>query len=208
MSPDSATVPKPTRSPSASVCEPYTDFIELSLSKGRNAKAIYQDLVDDHGFRGRYQSVKRFVRRLRGQSSPQACPVIVTPPGEEAQVDYGSGPMVRDPHSGNYRRTRLFVLTLGHSRKGVRILTFHSSTRTWAELHEQAFRQLGSVTRTVVLDNLGEGVLKPDIYDPAMNPLYRDVLAHYGAVALPCRVAIRTGKARWNAAWGMPRTLP
>jgi hypothetical protein len=26
------------------------------------------------------------------------------------------------------------------------------------------------------------GVLTPDIYDPALNPLYRDVLAHYGVV--------------------------
>ena len=40
----------------------------------------------------------------------------------------------------------------------------------------------------VVLDNLREGVLTPDIYDPTLNPLYRDVLKHYGAVALPCRV--------------------
>jgi transposase len=40
----------------------------------------------------------------------------------------------------------------------------------------------------VVLDNLREGVLVPDIYDPTLNPLYRDVLAHYGAVALPCRI--------------------
>jgi hypothetical protein len=39
-----------------------------------------------------------------------------------------------------------------------------------------------------VLDNLREGVLTPDIYDPTLNPLYRDVLQHYGAVALPCRV--------------------
>ena len=78
-----------------------------------------------------------------GSQHSQACAVIVTPPGEEAQVDYGSGPMVRDPHSGRYRRTRLFVLTLGYSRKAVRLLTFQSSTRTWAELHEQAFRRLG-----------------------------------------------------------------
>jgi len=188
-SPDSAPVSVPGRSASASACEPYFDFIELSLSKGRNAKAIYQDLVDDHGFTGRYQSVKRFVRQLRGRPALQACPVIVTPPGEEAQVDYGTGPMVRDLRTARYRRTRLFVLTLGYSRKSVRLLTFHSSTRIWAELHEQAFRRLGGVTRMIVLDNLGEGVLKPDIYDPTLNPLYRDVLAHYGAVALPCRVA-------------------
>jgi hypothetical protein len=42
--------------------------------------------------------------------------------------------------------------------------------------------------RAQKLDNLREGVIKPDVYDPTLNPLYRDVLAHYGAVALPCRV--------------------
>ena len=62
----------PGRSPTASACEPFRDFIELSLSKGRNAKAIYQDLVDDHGFTDRYSSVKRFVRHCRGTQTPQA----------------------------------------------------------------------------------------------------------------------------------------
>jgi transposase len=80
-------------------------------------------------------------------------------------------------------------MTLGCSRKSVRLLTFRSSSRIWAELHERAFRRLGGATRIVVLDNLREGVLVPDIYDPALNPLYRDVLAHYGAVAMPCRIS-------------------
>jgi hypothetical protein len=80
-------------------------------------------------------------------------------------------------------------LTLGYSRKSVRLLVFRSSSQTWAELHEQAFRRLGGVTRTIVLDNLREGVLIPDIYDPTVNPLYRDVLRHYQTVPLPCRVA-------------------
>jgi transposase len=158
------------------------------LNKGRNAKAIWQDLVDQFGFAGGYQSVKRIVRKLRGSSSPQPRAVIVTTAGEEAQVDYGTGPMVRDPQTGKYRRTRLFVMTLGYSRKCVRLITFRSTTQIWAELHEQAFRRFGGATRTVVLDNLREGVLTPDIWDPSLNPLYRDVLAHYGAVALPCRV--------------------
>lgn len=208
VSPDSAPPSVPGRSPSASACEPYRDFIELSLSRGRNAKAIYQDLVDDHGFTGRYQSVKRFVRRLRGEPSLEACAVIVTQPGEEAQVDYGKGPMVRDLKTGRYRRTRLFVLTLGYSRKAVRLITFQSSARIWAELHEQAFRRLGGATRIVVLDNLGEGVLKPDIYDPVSNPLYRDVLAHYGAVALPCRVADPDRKGKVERGVGHAKNTP
>lgn len=208
VSTDSKPVPSPGRSPTGSACEPYFDFIGLSRSKGRNAKAIYQDLVDSHGFTGRYASVRRFVRQLRGGSSPEARAVIATPPGEESQVDYGSGPMVRDSLSGRYRRTRLFVLTLGYSRKAVRLLTFQSSTRIWAELHEQAFRRLGGATRTVVLDNLGEGVLKPDIYDPALNPLYRDLLAHYGAVALPCRVADPDRKGKVERGVGHAKNTP
>ena len=36
--------------PSASACEPYRELIEQGLSRGRNAMAIWQDLVSDHGF--------------------------------------------------------------------------------------------------------------------------------------------------------------
>jgi transposase len=125
-----------------SACEPFREAIELGLSQGRNAMAIWQDLVADHGFQAGYLSVQRFVRRLRGNQPAQACAVICTPVGEEAQVDYGNkGPMVRDERTGKYRRTRLFVLTLGYSRKAVRLLTFQSSSRIWAELHEKAFRR-------------------------------------------------------------------
>ena len=200
--------PTPRRSPSASAGEPYRELIEIGLGHGRNAKAIWQDLVDDHGFRAGYQSVKRFVSKLRGSSSPEACAVIETPPGEEAQVDYGAGPMVRDPHNGRYQRTRLFVLTLGYSRKSVRLLTFRSSTRIWAELHERAFRRLGGLTRVVVLDNLGEGVLAADIYDPALNPLYRDMLTHYGAVALACRVGDPDRKGKVESGVGHAKKTP
>jgi transposase len=208
VTPDFGAASEPSHSPTASACEPYRDFIELSLGKGRNAKAIYQDLADDHGFRASYQSVKRFVGKLRDSAAQQACSVIVTPPGEEVQVDYGTGPMVRDPHTGRYRRTRMFVLTLGYSRKAVHLLTFTSSTQTWVELHQQAFRRLGGATRIVVLDNLTEGVLKPDIYDPALNPLYRDMLAHYGSVALPCRVGDPDRKGKVERSVGHAKNTP
>ena len=63
---------------SRSACEPHRETIELGLSKGRNAKGIWQDLVDRSGFAGGYQSVKRFIGRLRGKSLPEACAVIET----------------------------------------------------------------------------------------------------------------------------------
>ncbi len=199
---DSAVVSGP------SACEPYREAIDLGISRGRNAMAIWQDLVSEYGFASSYQSVQRFVRRRRGTQTPEARVVIVTAAGQEAQVDYGTGPMVRDPESRKYRRTRLFVMTLGCSRKSVRLLTFRSSSRIWAELHERAFRRLGGATRIVVLDNLREGVLVPDIYDPALNPLYRDVLAHYGAVAMPCRIQDPDRKGKVESGVGHAQRTP
>jgi transposase len=200
--------PSASRAPTASACEPYRELIEAALDRGRNAMAIWQDLVERYSFPGRYASVRRFVRKRRGQHAPAAHPVIVTAPGEEGQVDYGQGPMVRHPVTGKYRRTRLFVFTLGYSRKSVRLLTFASSARRWAELHEETFRRLGGGVHVVVLDNLKEGVLAPDVYDPRLNPLYRDVLAHYGAVALPCRVRDPDRKGKVESAIGHTQATP
>lgn len=200
--------PEPERAPTASACEPYRDLIADALGLGRNAMAIWHDLVDDHQFPFAYASVKRFALKLRGTPSPEARVVITTAPGEEGQVDYGEGPMVRHPVTGKYKRTRLFVLTLGYSRKSVRLLTWASSTQIWAELHETAFRRLGGTVRVIVLDNLREGVLTPDIYDPALNPLYRDVLAHYGVVALPCRVGDPDRKGKVESGVGHAQATP
>ena len=200
--------PAPTRAPTASACEPYRELVAEALGRGRNAVAIWQDLVDDHGFAAGYASVRRFVVQLRGASPPEARVVITTAPGEEAQVDYGEGPMVRDSATGKYRRTRLFVFTLGYSRKAVRLLVWKSSAQMWAELHERAFRRLGGTVKVIVLDNLREGVLTPDVYDPAINPLYRDVLAHYGVVALPCRVGDPDRKGKVEAGVGHAQKTP
>jgi hypothetical protein len=63
VSTDSTPVPHPGRAPSASACEPYRELIAEALGRKRNVMATWQDLVDDHGFPGRYASVRRFVVR-------------------------------------------------------------------------------------------------------------------------------------------------
>ncbi len=182
--------PPAPKSRQQSACEPHREYIESALVRGRCAKLIWQDLVDGHGFAHGYASVMRFARKLRPQGDQRgARAVIETAPGEEAQVDYaGAGPLVRDEVTGKYRRTRLFCMALGYSRKSVRLVAWKSSAGVWVALHEKAFRSLGGVPRLIVLDNLREGVLKPDIYDPTLNPLYKALLAHYGTAALTCRV--------------------
>jgi transposase len=179
----SAVIPAHARS----ACEPHRAWIEEQVRLKRNAQAIFQELVDRHEFKHRYNSVKRFVRGLK-REAPEQFDRLQFAPGEEAQVDYGEGALTRHPVTGNYRRPRLFVMTLRYSRRSFRKVVWKSSAETWARLHEEAFRYFGGVVQYVVLDNLREGVITPDIYEPELNRLYADVLKHYGAVADPARV--------------------
>ena len=192
---------------SMSACEVHREFIESSLARGRNAMAIWQDLVDAHGFTHAYASVRRFAAKLRTSPQKEACAIIVTAPGEEAQVDYGTGPMVRDPNTGKYRRTRLLVLTLGYSRKAVRLLTFTSSSRTWAELHEQAFARYGARshgrTRQPARRRNQGGCLRS-----GTQSRVRGHAQHYGVTALPCRIRHPDRKGKVEASVGHAQKTP
>ena len=170
-----------------SACEPHRSFVEAQLRLRRNAMSIYQDLVDQFGFTARYSSVMRFVRKLR-EREPEQFDRLEFLPGEEMQVDYGEGAPTRVPGTDRYRKPRLFVATLRYSRHCFRRVVWRSSQETWARLHEQAWRFFGGSCRYVVLDNLREGVVKPDLYEPEINAVYAATLAHYGVVADPARV--------------------
>ena len=170
-----------------SACEVHREWIEAQVRLGRNATAIYQELVDRFGFAQRYNSVKRFCRALRTEE-PEQFDRLEFLPGEECQVDYGEGALTRHPNSGRYRRPRLFVMTLRYSRRSYRQVVWKSSSEVWARLHEQAFRSFGGAVNYCVLDNLKEGVITPDLYEPQLNRVYGAMLAHYGVVADPARV--------------------
>jgi transposase len=156
------------------------------VALGRNAVSIYQDLVEAHGFTHAYNSVKRFVAGLKARA-PERFDVLEFLPGEEAQVDYGQGALTA-VRPGKYRRPYLFVMTLKYSGKSFRKVVWKTSQEVWARLHEEAFRALGGCPAYVVLDNLKEGVIRPDLYAPELNVLYAAMLAHYGVVADACRV--------------------
>jgi transposase len=170
-----------------SACFAHREWIEEQVSRGRNAMAIYQELVDTMGFTNKYPSVMRFVRSLK-KKDPEVFDILEFLPGEEAQVDYGVGAPTRHPTTGKMRRPRLFVMTLRYSRRAFRKVVWNSGAEVWARLHEEAFRYFGGSTHYVVLDNLKEGVIKPDVVDPNINRLYSEVLAHYGTIVDPCRV--------------------
>lgn len=80
--PKVATDPKCTSPPevptdpprSRSVCEPHRGFIEAEAAKGRNAVAIYQDLVEHHGYTGAYVVIASLVMVVAASRSVSLLP--------------------------------------------------------------------------------------------------------------------------------------
>ena len=166
-------------------CEPFREVIESKLDQGLHARRIYQDLVAEHGFTGSYWSVMRFVRRL-GQTRELPFRRMECEPGEEAQVDFGSGaPVVGG--NGRRRKTHVFRIILSHSRKGYSEAVFRQSTEDFIRCLENAFYHFGGSTKTLVIDNLRAAVTKADWYEPELHPKLRWFSEYYGVVILPTR---------------------
>lgn len=166
-----------------SECEAYVEIIERKLEAGLKGKRIWQDLVDEHGFEHAYQSVKRFVKKLKTKN-PQRVWRMECEPGEEVQVDYGTM-WVRI--GGKKRKIHVLRVVLSHSRKGYTEAMARQDTESFVRGIENAFRHFGGVPQLAVLDNLKAGVLKPDLYDPELNPKFAAFCAHYNVTALPTR---------------------
>jgi transposase len=180
-------VSKPATAPpgSGSLCAPFRETVVAKIEQGLTAQRIFQDLVIEHGFRGKYHSVRRFVGKLKG-STPLPFRRMEVAPGEEAQVDFGTGaPIIND--DGSRRRTHVLRVVLSHSRKAYSESVYRQTTDNLIHCLENAFWHFGGVPKTLVPDNLKAAVLKADWYDPDLNPKLRSFCEHYATVLLPTK---------------------
>jgi transposase len=165
-------------------CEPYREAIVAKLQQDLSATRIWQDLVEAGAELG-YDSVRRFIQRL-GKSRPLPFRRMESAPGEEAQVDFGTGaPIVTA--DGKRRKTHVFRVVLSCSRKGYSEATFTQTTDDFLHALENAFAHFGGVPKTLVIDNLKAAVAHPDWFDPELVPKVQAFCRHYGTVILPTR---------------------
>jgi len=175
--------------------EPHREVVENLLEANVEMTAIWQRLREDHGYRGSYSSVRRFVARIR-PSQPDAVCRIETEPGQEAQVDFGSAGLQWDGANGRQRRAWVFVMTLSWSRHQYVEFVFDQKIETFLACHERAFAWFGGVVERVVIDNLKAGVIKPDLHDVVLGEPYRRLAQHYGFVISPNRPATPRHKGK------------
>lgn len=147
-----------------------------------------------------YNTFKGYVQSNFRQSTPEVSARLFVAPGHQAQVDFGYVGLMADSANRKQHKTWAFIMTLSYSRYRFVRFVFHQDARTWVDCHARAFEFFQAVPNTVVLDNLKAAVIKPDIYDPLLNPHYRECERHYGFAADTCKVRHPQHKGRVEAA--------
>ena len=168
-----------------SLCEPFREVIEQSLEKGLSFQRIWQDLKFEHGFEGSYDSVKRFAGRLKS-SGELPFRRMECAPGEEAQIDFGSGYYIKTA-DGKRRKVHIFRFILSFSRKGYSEAVFNQTTENFIQCMENAFHYFGGVCRLQIIDNLRAAVKNPDRFDPELVPMLEHFRKHYDTTIMPTR---------------------
>lgn len=175
------------RAAQGSSLEPHRALVTGWIAAGVEATAMHHKLVRDHGFGGHYSSVRRFVRQI-AETVPRVTTVLDFAPGDTAQVDFGSGPVLIDGRTGEPSKTWVFVMTLAWSRHQYAELVTDQSVETWLGCHRRAFEHFGTVPARVLIDNLKAAIVRACYHDPDVQRSYADCASDYGFVIAPCPV--------------------
>lgn len=175
--------PRPKR---GSKLEPFHSYIEERLSAGVWNAVVLLAEIKARGYAGEYTVLKDYLRPLRKQARVVAVRRFETPPGHQAQLDWGElGHLEAD----NGRKTLYgFVFTLGHSRALFADVATDTKIATLLRLHEAAFAELGGVPREILYDRMKTVVLGMDERgETRWNPLFLDFARYWGFTPRACR---------------------
>lgn len=176
----------PARAPRPTKLDPFHPYLQQRLTQGAwNATVLFRELKE-RGYEGGYTALKEFLRPLRKDAASVAVRRFETPPGHQAQVDWG--------HLGELQlgeQTQplsAFVCTLGHSRAMFADLATDQTLPTFLRLHELAFLNLGGVPHEILYDRVKTVVLGQDERgETRWNPVFAEFARHWGFVPRLCR---------------------
>lgn len=177
---------KPPAITCVSTLEPWREQILRWFADGIQGTTIHAALVRNHGFTGSYSAVRRFLQAHAAAQPPDATMRLCFAPGDAAQVDFGAGPIVPHPHTGEALRTWIFVMTLCHSRHQYAEVVFDQTVATWLACHRRAFEWFGGVPQRVIIDNPKCAITRACHTDPAVQRAYAECAEGYGFKISPC----------------------
>jgi transposase len=177
---------QPLPSSCISSLEPWRIQITEWHAAGIAGTTICSALARNHGFKGSYSAVHRFVRQLAEAQLPEVPLRLCFQAGEAAQVDFGAGPTITNTQSGEIFKTWFFVMTLCWSRHQYAEMVQDQSIATWLSCHRHAFEWFGGVPSKIIIDNPKCAITKACIYDPVVQRAYAEYAEGYTFKIDPC----------------------
>jgi len=175
------------RSPQAeTLLTDHRAFLEARAPKvNYSAQVLYQELTQQHGYTGSYQTVKRFVRPLRDAEAlaTRATVRFETPPGLQSQIDWGQALV---PFRRGRAIRHFFVLTLGYSRRSFYLPCRDEQLHTFLDAHEQAFAYFGGHTKEHLYDR-PRTVCRPGDGGTIWNPTFHAFAQYWGFTPRLCQ---------------------
>jgi transposase len=170
----------------ASKLDLFKPYLHERLSVGVfNCEVLYRELCT-RGYGGRKTILRDYVKPYRKAARQQATVRFETPPGKQAQVDWGSFGTIF--HEGRDRNLYGFALTLGFSRAMYAEFTVSCGLMAFLLCHIHAFSYLGGVPEELLHDNQKTVVLSHDIDGAHLwNAKYLDFADYYGFFPRLCR---------------------
>ena len=194
----------------ASKLDPFREYVLARMLAEEdpvsNAEVIYDEICA-RGYTGSRSILKEFMQPFREMSKQKVTERFETPPGKQAQVDWGS---FRKPQS---KKVQGFVMTLGWSRASYLDFEDSQALPVFLACHERAFHYLGGVPEEILYDRAGTVWIRDNGRgEPVFHPGLLDFAGHYGfrprvchayrpqtkAYALHCTSLARSEKRDWR----------
>lgn len=178
-------LPPPTRTPRASILDPFKPHIQQRLAKyDLTAMKLFAE-IGAGGYAGSYPLVQRYVRQIRPPKVQPAFVRFETAPGQQAQMDWS--PFGRINHLGQSRQLSCFALVLGYSRVLYGEFTVSEDWPTLVRCHLNAFRYVGGIPREILYDQMKTVVLEWHREHTEWNPQFADFAKTFGFERRLCR---------------------
>jgi len=116
-----------------------------------NARVLLRELRD-RNYAGGYTILTDWLRPQRAAAQVIAVRRFETPPGKQAQVDWGHLGSITE--AGEEHAMWGFTMTLGYSRRMMAEAATDQKLGTLLRMHETAFRELGGVPEEILYDRM------------------------------------------------------
>lgn len=171
-------VREPFRTPArASALDSFKPYLEQRLAECSLSAVRLLEEIRPMGYSGSIDVLRRFVSGLRGEARRKARLTVrfETPPGKQAQVDWGYCGRFATP-SGSALSVYAFVMVLAFSRMLYVAFTSSMKLPVLLACHLDAFRFFGGIVHEILYDNMKQVRLEAG----KLNPLLLDFAQHHG----------------------------